>query len=293
MILLPVGQVGLKVRRTPWATCALLASCLLGFLLSGQANLVPRADLARYQRATAALEFQRQRPELALGEPFERVFGVRGAAERDAVSSARQTELDRLVAAALEAHRAHPLSRWGVDPARPAPTRLVTYMFLHAGWLHLLSNLLLLYLAGPFIEDAWGRLPFLGLYFAAGIVAALVHVGANAGSPLPLVGASGAIAGVMGAFLVRYARVRIRFVYMIGVFMRGSFQAPAWLMLVLWFLSQLALAALQPERGVAHSAHVGGFVIGVSLATLVVLLNLEPRRDGATARDGSAPAGSS
>src|SRR5207247_9669974 len=117
--------------------------------------------------------------------------------------------LERLSAKISDAAVTDPLQRWGLVPARIRPDALITHMFLHAGWLHLLGNLFILYLAGPYIEDVWGRPLFAGFYLVSGLVAALAFVLRYPGLDQPLVGASGAIAGVMGAFLVRYGRPEI------------------------------------------------------------------------------------
>ena len=114
-------------------------------------------------------------------------------------------------------------------------------MFLHGGWLHLFGNLLLLFLTGPFIEDRWGRPAFLAFYLAAGLAAAGLFVARFPELSLPLIGASGAIAGCMGAFLVRFFRTRMQYFYWFGIFV-GTFSAPAWLMLPLWFGNELLMA---------------------------------------------------
>ena len=138
-------------------------------------------------------------------------------------------------------------------------------MFMHGGWLHLIGNLLILYLAGPFIEDVWGRPLYALFYFLSGCAAAGAYIAFNAGSEVPMIGASGAIAGVMGAFLVHYHQTQIKFFYMVAFFIRGTFDAPAWLMLPLWLGEQLALALLIGGEisGVAYWAHIGGFAFGL------------------------------
>ncbi|MCW8985046.1 MAG: rhomboid family intramembrane serine protease, partial [Thermoanaerobaculales bacterium] len=169
----------------------------------------------------------------------------------------------------------------------PADIRLptfITYQFAHVGWGHLLGNLFILFLAGPFIEDVWGRPLYAAFYLMAGIVAALMFVVRYPDFNGPLVGASGAIAGVMGAFLVRYWNTKIKFFYWIFFFMVGTFEAPAWLMLPLWFLKELTFAgamdAVSPGEGgggVAFWAHVWGFVFGVTVACAIAYFRIEER----------------
>lgn len=169
------------------------------------------------------------------------------------------------------------LMQWGLVPARPNRSAFLTYMFLHAGWYHLLGNLLILYLAGPFIEDVWGRPLFAGFYLLAGLSAAAFHVAFNPGAATPMVGASGAIAGVLGAFLVRHGTTRIRFFYLIMWLVRGTFSMPAWVLLPLWFAHQIVLGVLDPGSGVAYWAHVGGFTAGVAAALAIGASHLERR----------------
>jgi membrane associated rhomboid family serine protease len=158
----------------------------------------------------------------------------------------------------------------------------ITHMFLHGGWFHLLGNLLIFYLAGPFIEDVWGRPLFSAFYIVAGVFAALVYIVRVPDSTIPMIGASGAISGVMGAFLVRYWHTRIKFFYMFAFFVRGTFDAPAWVMLPLWFAMQVFYAALTDSTGpaasgVAYWAHIGGFVFGIGTAYGIRHFGIEER----------------
>jgi len=147
----------------------------------------------------------------------------------------------------------------------------LTSMFLHGGWMHLLGNSLYLWVFGNNVEDSLGRVRFLVFYILCGLAAAFTHVALNGMSPVPTVGASGAISGVLGGYLVLYPRVRVR-TYFPPIFL---FHVPAWFVLVFWFGEQLltGLPQLQPMRpdissGVAVWAHVGGFLAGVALVKL-------------------------
>jgi membrane associated rhomboid family serine protease len=142
---------------------------------------------------------------------------------------------------------------------------VLTSMFLHGGWLHLLGNMWFLWLFGNNIEDAMGSVRFPFFYLLCGVAAAATHIALDPTSPLPVVGASGAISGVMGGYLVLYPRVRIQTLFVIFIFVR-IFPVPAWLILIQWFALQF-LFALSPGGGaeVAFWAHVGGFVAGVLL----------------------------
>ena len=144
----------------------------------------------------------------------------------------------------------------------------VLSMFLHGSWGHLIGNSLFFWVFGNNVEDSMGRGRFLVFYLLTGVIAAASHLLVSPTSPVPTVGASGAISGIMGAYLVLYPRVRVR-TYIPPIFF---FRFPAWTVLIFWFLSQViaGLPALRPfERdmtgGVAVWAHIGGFVAGVLL----------------------------
>jgi membrane associated rhomboid family serine protease len=143
-------------------------------------------------------------------------------------------------------------------------------MFLHGGWFHLIGNMWFLWVFGNNIEDAMGHGRFVGFYLLCGLLAAAAQVATGPSSPVPMVGASGAISGVMGAYLILYPKVRVFALVPLGFFLT-SVALPAWVMLGYWFLIQFVggLAAFGSEvGGVAFWAHVGGFVAGVALVKL-------------------------
>jgi membrane associated rhomboid family serine protease len=145
-----------------------------------------------------------------------------------------------------------------------------TAMFMHGSWSHIIGNMIFLWAFGPEIEDAMGRGRYLVFYLAGGLVAMLAQILADAHSTVPNLGASGAIAAVMGAFIVTYPRDRIKAILIIFVFLKITF-IPAALLIGFWFLTQLvhagAIAQVQ-TGGVAYLAHVGGFVFGAITARL-------------------------
>ncbi len=156
------------------------------------------------------------------------------------------------------------------DPGRQI-SHLITSMFLHGGWMHLLGNMWFLWLFGNNIEDSMGRLRFLLFYLLTGLAAAFGQVVANPNSVIPMVGASGAISGVMGAYLILYPRVKVYVLVPIFIFFT-SIALPAWMMLGYWFFLQLAsgLVSNDDMGGVAFWAHVGGFVAGIGLIKFFV-----------------------
>ena len=147
---------------------------------------------------------------------------------------------------------------------------IFTAMFMHGSWSHIIGNMIFLWAFGPEIEDAMGRGRYLLFYLAGGLVAMLAQILADPHSTVPNLGASGAIAAVMGGFIVTYPRDRIKAVLFIFVFVRITF-IPAALLIGFWFLTQLlhagAVAQVQ-TGGVAYLAHVGGFVFGTVTARL-------------------------
>lgn len=155
------------------------------------------------------------------------------------------------------------------DPGRQV-WNVFTSMFLHGSWMHLLGNMWFLWLFGNNVEDSMGRFRFVAFYLTCGIAAAVGQVLTDPGSALPMVGASGAISGVMGAYLLLYPNVRVYCLLVLGFFVT-SVAVPAWFMLGYWFLIQFVsgLAAFGGGMGgVAFWAHVGGFLAGLALIKL-------------------------
>ena len=154
-----------------------------------------------------------------------------------------------------------------VTEARQSWTALLTSMFLHGGWFHLLGNMWFLWVFGNNIEDSMGPVRFLAFYLLTGVAAALTQAAVNPASAVPMVGASGAISGVMGGYIVLYPRVRVHMLIFLGFFIT-RIVVPAYLMLGYWFVLQLigGLPTLAREGGgVAFWAHAGGFAAGMLL----------------------------
>lgn len=152
----------------------------------------------------------------------------------------------------------------------------LTSLFLHGGWLHLLFNMLYLGVFGTSVEDRLGHRRFAAFYLACGVLATAAFVGANVDRTVTLVGASGAIAGVLGAYLVLYPRVRVTVTVPVLLFL--VVRLPAVVVLLLWFVGQLLpLGRPEGSGGVAYLAHVAGFVVG---AVTVLVLGGRPRRRG-------------
>lgn len=175
---------------------------------------------------------------------------------------------------------------------------ILTSMFLHAGLAHIAGNMLFLWIFGDNLEDQMGHLGFLAFYLLSGIAAALAHILADPSSVVPTVGASGAIAGVMGGYLLLFPRARVDVMVIFIVFFR-VFAFPAWVMLGIWFALQIFGGFGSPTEGggVAYWAHAGGFVAGLLFTLPIWLRRGGPgfwdRNDGRPPHPGAVYAPSS
>ncbi|UCE20997.1 MAG: rhomboid family intramembrane serine protease, partial [Candidatus Aminicenantes bacterium] len=298
-MIIPLDHESSTVRRLPWITFAIMAVCLI-------VHILVSIDLNKREKeleiaAREFLEYYIQYPHLELDpEILTLIFGERLAeqakeqieilreqASRDAhlFQERRQEELNRLSERLKNVIVNIPYRKYGFIPAQRSFIALLTYMFIHSGWFHLIGNLLFLYLTGPFIEDVWGRPIYTAFYLVMGVGSALMFAQHYPDFAGPLIGASGAVAGVMGAFLILYWRTKIRFLFILIplIFIRGTFKAPAWLMLPLWFLLEFfnakVMDAINPQGGggVAHWAHVWGFVFGVAAAVGMKYFKIEEK----------------
>ncbi|MGD2045041.1 MAG: rhomboid family intramembrane serine protease [Gemmatimonadota bacterium] len=158
---------------------------------------------------------------------------------------------------------------------------LFSSMFLHGGWMHLIGNMWFLWIFGNNVEDSMGHTRFALFYVLCGLVAGLAHVLSAPGSVTPMVGASGAISAIMGAYVVLYPRARVFTLFFFFIFIR-VIPLPAWVMLGYWMLIQLLSSVAAPSTGggVAYLAHIGGFVAGATL----ILLFRNPKLVGAKRR---------
>jgi membrane associated rhomboid family serine protease len=177
------------------------------------------------------------------------------------------------------------ISRYGLVPAHMRPITLVSSMFLHGGWSHIIGNMLFLWAFGKSLEDAMGHSKFLAFYLICGVTAGIAHAAINSNTTLPTVGASGAIAGVMGAYLVKFPRARIHTLVFLFFFVTMA-DIPAAFILVYWFITQLfseygsITQAHVVNGGVAYAAHIGGFVMGMILIQFMgTRTRYYPRRD--------------
>ena len=256
-MIVPVG-INHVIRGWPWATIALILACTLVHIYGSAMG--PSPEEVQAQMALRLAEM----PD-----------------EPDAQSLAQlSADIERLASRL-------PTYRFGYTSDEGLSYRLLTSAFIHADWFHLIGNMLFLWLAGAALEDRWGRARFLGFYAAGAAVSALGFGMLHGGDPVMLVGASGAISALMGAFLVCFARTHIYFVYWFGRSI-GRFDASAYIALPLWFAEQLVYGLLDGGgSGVAFTAHVTGFVFGLAVA--LVARQVVRARAAATERADQSP----
>jgi len=283
-MLLPIGHEKMTVRRWPVVTLGIIVVTVLlhAFTSLGEA--------AREQRAMGAMLEARilylQHPGLGICAPLKPYVGAVPALpglpslgngdEPDAPDVAKQYEAACAdLAAATDGLTAQ---RFGYVPARANLAGLVTYVFVHADWWHVLGNMWFLFLCGLALEDRWGRLAFAVYYVVGGVVAAGAHHLLTGDPSASLIGASGAVAAAMGAFLVLFASTKIRFVAFFA-FRIFSFEAPAYVMLPMWAAVEMLYALVASSSGTAHWAHAGGFLFGAATAGAFRVLGVDRTLD--------------
>ncbi len=298
MLIIPIGQEG-AIRRTPIVTISLI---VIMVLIHCYTHSALDRQIARYQDAfehrndlvsTYGAELQAREdpesfalPEVGLtyadsvramqGFIDEQVAKIDAAMESVTLYPAGSPEYEEWYEAKEELQSAEEdvvFIRFGFTPAKPSFFTLISSMFFHGGIMHLLFNMIFLWAAGIMMESSWGHIVYGVGYFLSGIAATLIHWASAVGSEVPCVGASGAIAGMMGAYMVVHfhERVHIFWCYFLGFTARaGTAKCPAWLLLGLWITGQICWAFLSADlgsgAGVAYWAHIGGFVFGIALA---------------------------
>ncbi len=275
ILLVPLRAEG-DLPRLPRVTLGLIVLNLAVFVLSSG------ADTGRLDAETAKLEriadwtlrkLVADRPELGTARQRHASameFLEHDAGWRTAITDAEARDsLSSCFAEYQALIRRHPFHAWGLVPAQLRPLSLVSHQFLHADLLHLFFNMLFLWVVGGVLEASWGAPLFAAVDLLSGLAAALAHVASAPDSPEPAIGASGAVAGLMGALAVAHGRrpIRIAMVSMLAIAPRISFLSmPAALLFGLWLVEQLFWALLNARLGIAFWAHIGGFGFGAAVA---------------------------
>ncbi|MGH9686646.1 MAG: rhomboid family intramembrane serine protease [Candidatus Acidiferrales bacterium] len=300
-MIIPIGHENLRGRRWPWVTTAIVAICTLVFLATNSSMqrqlaqtgrielhilvlgaLYPDAPMSsQASEFVEAFKFEHPQTYVQLASPtrthyadnWDRRIHSKNFTADDA--NAQMAELCTEFAAAQASSIAW---NYAFHPVHPFLKTYITATFLHGGWLHLIFNMWFLWLAGTILEDLWGRVVYPIFFLAAGALAWAVHGAVYPHSFVPALGASGAIAGLMGAFLTRFPKTRIRLGWFLLVrFVK--FNVPAYIILPAWLFIQVfwgVLArALGAEAGIAYWAHIGGFALGALGALLLRAMGVE------------------
>ena len=282
MLVVPLCHERNVARRWPWVTTVIVflnVAALFVCTIGDQ-----RVALGIEERVRTAAAYYAEQPGLELRAPLATLLPELARAvpprapDPEATIADQQAELDRYTEDIEQAR--HQLSSWrfGYNHARGEWPGLLTHQFLHGGVMHLLFNMWFLWLVGCNVEDAWGRLLFPAFYLSGGAIAGWVHAWMTGSSSLILIGASGAVAAAMGAFLVGFARTKIRFFGLLLI-RPMTFAAPAYVMLPLWAIGEFVSGVAYNGPGVAHWAHVGGFAYGFLVALGLRLSGVEQRID--------------
>ena len=282
VFLLPLSREGGGPRRVPWLTIAIVVAnttALVVLVAATDESAVERrvADLVGFVRTHPYLELSPAAADLLSERTLDRLATAR---ERSLAADLPPMEefdearraLDAQEEAVFAAIRDLPSHRWGFVPREPWSVSLLTSFFMHAGWMHLLGNMLFLWITSPFVEDRLGRPGFAAFYLAAGLAGNTAHWMRYPGADIPLVGASGAVAGMMGAFVVFFARSRIRFLVLPLPIVVAL---PVLLVMPIWLAEQMWLSRYSDGSNVAFGAHVGGFMFGLAVAGIVRLARPE------------------
>lgn len=285
-MILPLAHEDMGHRRWPFITIAIVVACTVTHVIVTPVEA--SRERATRQALREALQYHAYHPYLEVHSPIDSIIGSarmyaenppeKPKSEEDRLRE--QAHLDALGQMYLEKQRDRPVFHYGYVPKRGDVLQLFTHLFLHGGWLHLISNMWFLWLCGVNLEDRWGRAVFGPFYLIAGIAAALTELLFGGVPDIPRIGASGAVAGAMGAFLLTHAKTRIRFV----TFLRLRplfFTARAYVMLPLWFASELFYFYFAKPGTVAHGAHIGGFIFGALVALVLRQTGVEKKLDAA------------
>lgn len=298
MFLYPIGRDEAEVRRHAWVSYAILAFNILFFIISHAA--MRRMEAAPIEnKFDEIISYLNEHPYLRPPEEIKQFLSVKdreyldgerrfrytnmGGGSQESLEEERQEQawLNQLAAELVELRDTTPFHKYGYKPSEGGFKTLITSMFLHGGFGHIIGNLLFFFVTGPFLEDVLGRPLFTFLYFTGGMIASWTHAWQHPGSDIPLIGASGAIAAVMGAYLIRFARSKIEFIW-IPIIIRPMwhirFFVPAFVVLPLWFGSQFMIATKETDvSGVAVWAHVGGFAYGMFFGGIFKFANIEEK----------------
>lgn len=301
-MLIPIKHENMEARRWPVITIALIAINVIVFLftLSTLDNETPQlGEVKSHILILAALHpelkmqpeserlvdgFKQSHPDQwkQVQNPYRDVINAYDARIKMMEDTSKlQSEMDSLNDQLVKLSSTAISEQYAFVPAHPNPVSYLTANFLHGGWLHLIGNMWFLWLAGFVLEDVWGRWLYPLFYLIAGAAALQFYAWTNPGSITPTLGASGAVAALMGAFLVRFPKMKIEMAWLF-MFRLYRFKAAAYWLLPAWLFLEIFYGSLFGSMsGVAHWAHVGGFLFGAAAAVLIQHTGLEHKANKA------------
>jgi membrane associated rhomboid family serine protease len=301
-MLIPIKHENMAARRWPVVTLALIAINVLVFLftMSAMDDETPQlGEIKSHILILAALHpelklqpeaqtlvdgFKKSHPDAwkQVQNPYRDVINPYDAKIKMTEDPSKlQAEMDTLNQQFASLAAVSITQRYAFVPAQPTAISYLTANFLHGGWLHLIGNMWFLWLAGFVLEDVWGRWLYSAFYLIAGVAALQFYAWTNPGSITPTLGASGAVAALMGAFLVRFPKMKIEMAWLF-FFRLYRFKAAAYWLLPLWLVMEIFYGSLMgSSSGVAHWAHVGGFLFGAAAALAIQHSGLEHKANKA------------
>lgn len=281
IFLFPISHESQIIRRIPYITISIISICfLLQIYVASQ--IKKENELLEVAFNNLKDYYTDHSDKLTFPDIFSQYISSEQWSKANPSSeleTKEELEFNKLILDFLTVRENTLYYRYGYIPGR-WDFSIFTSIFFHGDWLHLIFNMWFLWLAATTIEDIWGRIPFLIFYILSGVVASLTHNFIFSELKQPLIGASGAIAGIMGAFLIKFFKTKINMFYIYFIFFYpryGTFQAPAYIMLILWFLQQVLYALLDPkgQQGIGFLAHIGGFLVGCLAAFVLKKSGIE------------------
>jgi membrane associated rhomboid family serine protease len=313
-MLIPIKHENMAARRWPVITLALIAINAAVFLFTlavGSDESPQLGEVKSHILILAALHpelkmqpqsqhvvdgFKERHPDQwkQVQNPYRDVINAYDAKIKMTEDFSKlQDEMDSLNSQLASLTKTSIVDEYAFVPANPTVISYLTANFLHGGWMHLIGNMWFLWLAGFVLEDVWGRWLYSAFYLIAGVVALQFHAWTNPGSITPTIGASGAVAALMGAFLVRFPKMKIEMAWIWwfsitkllrtgNPFRMFQFQASAYWLLPLWLLAEIFYGSLSgSSSGVAHWAHVGGFLFGAVAGVAIQHSGIEQKANQA------------
>jgi len=302
MLIVPLSHENSEVQRIPYVTIGIIVLNIILYIFtyftvaSQKESYEQEKELVSYYYSHPYLDFPEETFEKLSPQGRHYVTVARRSMENQEEDDdteetdeneefyenrdAEQEILNARIKVFEKVYKGNFYGKYGYVPSRGGVLTLFSSIFLHGGIMHLLGNMLFLFISGCKIEDLWGRVVYPFFYLLGGVAATYAHAMMCPEKSIPLIGASGAIAALMGAFMIRLYKTKILFFYLFWwgfVIRHGKFNAPAYVVLPLWLVQQIWDALTSDSGGVAFWAHIGGFVFGAVAALVFRFIGLEEK----------------